>query len=141
MVNRNFLKLLIVLTLGLMFVLFQNFSISPASPLIATEFKARYGNVIYPELLKTKPIGDGVADDTEALQYAIDYAKARTPATLILNKTYKITRQLIIHGAHDLDIGGTGTIHNSGAVLANQVFLNFWSNLTSCKYYKKKISF
>lgn len=116
--------MLSVLLLILTFVLFQNFAVAPdsgvESPIVATSFQPRYPkNLIYPEMLPTKPVGDGLADDTAALQFAINYAQARTPATLVLNRNYRISRLLIVNGAKDLDIGGAGTIRNSGAINAN----------------------
>ncbi|MCO5143099.1 MAG: glycoside hydrolase family 55 protein [Oligoflexia bacterium] len=72
-------------------------------------------NQILPENLWISPVGDGITDDTLALQTAINYAKSKTPASLVLNGNYRISGYLIINNARDLDIGGTGTISRINA--------------------------
>ena len=93
------------------------------SPIENTVFNPRYNTIVKPELItypaalgiNESEIGNGLGDDTVALQYAIEFTKAITPATLMLNGNYKVTRVLDVSRASHLDIGGSGTIRKSGA--------------------------
>ncbi len=93
---------------------------------------ARYGKnyalrqqtVIIPEESITNPtIGDGIKDDTVALQKAIALAVASPlPRTILLQKTYRTTSNLQIVGGSDILITGGGTIHHSGTNTAPTIF-------------------
>lgn len=117
--KNSYRLILVVFFLGAIGLFLGDIHAAVTSPFVQTTFVPRYQNRIYPEQLSIIPVGNGIADDTRALQFAINYAIAHAPATLVLNRNYRITRMLIIQQAKNLDIGGTGTIRNSGAVTAN----------------------
>lgn len=59
-------------------------------------------------------IGDGVSDDTAAIQAAIDAAIADRGAVLVEPRTYKITDTLTIHNIDAFRLGGIGGGSSTG---------------------------
>lgn len=73
-------------------------------------------------------IGDGITDDSNAIQAALDAALLTGGLLFGYNKTYRITKQLAITSPLRVDLNGAQLVFNFGEPLANGVGFAVQSN-------------